>query len=101
MKANMPRILELCPEQLRYRMPTGPWHTYSASEVESVTLSKRSMVARTRLNGMPLQRQQTIYGVLVTFTDDEQLYIDTVGALQFGKSTEQLYLLLKQMYDSA
>jgi hypothetical protein len=95
---RQPHKLVLTAQKIRFRYPLTPWQSWSVSELREIDLQPIA-VRGVRSRGssyVPTTIHKQV--VLLRFSEERSLSIDTDRARQFGLTPAALYALLQSLY---
>jgi hypothetical protein len=95
-KIEQPAAWEFYPDRLRYRFFRGLWSERPACDVQHITLEPLTGTVR---GGRGIEQKMTIYMLVLEFNDGQRLVIGQERAVQFGETLEQLYVIIKELYE--
>jgi len=94
-KMEQPVAWEFYRDYIRYRLPRGDWQERSARELQSMVLRPRNVTVRSRRG---IEREVTLYTLILEFSSADPLVIDQERAVQFRQTPERLHQMLAQLY---
>ena len=95
LKPKQPSEIRCDREKFECKLPWGGWQSVPATKLSKLEMMPAERVVRRR--GISVSAME--YPITIHFDDGDTITIDERRARQFGTSTQQVYTLLKQMYD--